>query len=183
MIGTAPVSARYSPTLRALHALMALLILGNLWLGLSLESISPMSRKFQAFSWHKLMGLIVLVLLLARVLWRWRHGAPAWPTSLPNWQRMAAKIGHALLYALMFAVPVSGWLYHSATGLKLRWFGWLSVPNLIAPNPTLKPILQTLHVGLCWTLMAVLILHIAAALKHHFWDRELPLGRMFSWRA
>lgn len=174
---------RYSRKLRALHGLMAALILGNLWLGLSLETISPDSRKFQAFGWHKLVGLIVLALFLARVLVRWRDGAPAFPAHLPGWQRRAAQIGHSLLYVLMLVVPLSGWLYHSASGLKLRWFGWLSVPNLIAPSPTLKPMLQTLHVSLCWLLMAVLLLHIAAALKHHWWDRDLPLGRMFSWRG
>ncbi|AVP98973.1 cytochrome b [Ahniella affigens] len=176
-------AARYSPSLRLLHASMATLILGNLWLGLSLESIEPISRKFQAFSWHKLIGLVVLALLVARLFWRWRDGAPALPNSLPIWQRLAAHIGHGLLYLLMCAVPVSGWLYHSASGLKLRWFGWLSMPNLIAPNPALKPLLQTLHVGLCWTLMLVLLLHVGAALKHHWWDRDLPLGRMFSWRG
>lgn len=180
---SAPLTARYSRTGRALHALMAVLILGNLWLGLSLEDISPISRKFAAFSWHKLIGLIALALLLARLLWRWRTAAPPLPAAMPAWQQRAARAGHGLLYLLMLAVPLSGWLYHSASGLKLRWFGWLALPNLIDANPAWKPVLQTCHVALCWTFMLVLLLHVLAALKHHFLDRDLPLSRMWSWRS
>lgn len=164
---------------RVLHALMALLVLGTLALGLLMHDIEPLSRRFQAFGWHKSLGLLALLLLVVRLAWRWSATAPADPPAMPRWQRLAARASHALLYGLMAIVPLSGWLLHSASGLPLRWFGGPHVPDLVPTDPAWKAIWADWHVALAWTLLVLLVLHVAAALKHHFIDHDGVLRRMF----
>jgi cytochrome b561 len=93
-------------------------------------------------------------------------------------ERFAAHAGHLLLYVLMFAIPLSGWLMSSAKGFQTVWFGVLPIPDLLARDKALGDLLQTLHLGLNWLLIAVLLGHIGAALKHHFLDRDDVLNRM-----
>ncbi|MBK8285653.1 MAG: cytochrome b [Ahniella sp.] len=169
----------YSLYARMQHVLMALVVLGTLGLGAFMADIEPLSRRFQAFGWHKSLGLLVLALWIVRVLWRLRARVPALPTAMPGWQQRAAQVSHVLLYGLMLVVPVSGWLYHSSTNLPLRWFGLFRVPALMDANPGLKDTLKDLHGILAWTLLALIILHIGAALKHHFLDRDDVFRRMF----
>ena len=169
----------YSLYARIQHGLMALLILGTLGMGAFMAGIEPLSRRFQAFGWHKSLGLLALALWVGRMIWRLRADVPALPSAMPRWQLRAAQLSHAVLYALMLVVPISGWLYHSSTNLPLRWFGLFRIPPLIAANPGLKQTLQDLHGVLAWTLLALIILHVGAALKHHFLDRDDVFRRMF----
>jgi cytochrome b561 len=99
------------------------------------------------------------------------------------WQRIGAQFTHALMYALMFAIPFSGWLYSSATGYQVVYLGLLPLPNLVAKNKLLAESLIDIHSTLAWLMFYVLLLHLAAALKHHFLDRDDTLRRMLPGRT
>jgi cytochrome b561 len=175
--------AHYTATAKWLHWLVALLILANLALGLvmvDLPGITP--TKLRAFNWHKWIGVTAFALVALRLAWRAFHRAPALPDTLPAWQRRAARASHVVLYLLMFALPLSGYLYSLAAGYPVVWFGVLPLPVVIGPNPTLKPWLVGLHHVLGWAMMGALALHIAAALKHHLVDRDDVLARMLPGR-
>lgn len=177
-------STRYTRTAIALHWLIALLIIATFFLGLTMvdmPGITPTKLKY--FNWHKWMGVTVLALAVLRLLWRLTHAAPSLPETMAKWQRLAAECGHLGLYALMFAVPLSGYFYSLAAGFKVVYLGLFPLPVLIDKNPDLKPILETLHQVLAWGLAALVTVHVLAALKHHFVDRDDILKRMLPWRG
>jgi cytochrome b561 len=175
----APGDADYNAVAKALHWLVAALILANIALGLTMvdmPGITPTKLRF--FNWHKWVGVAVFALVALRLAWRWIHVKPPLPASMPGWERRAAKASHAALYALMFAVPASGYFYSLAAGFPVVFLGVLPLPVLIAPDPTLKELLVGLHHLLAWALIALLALHVAAALKHRFVDHDGVMARM-----
>ena len=97
---------------------------------------------------------------------------------MPLWQRRASAIGHALLYVLMFAVPLSGYFYSLAAGVPVVYFGVWPLPVLIEADPVLKLVLKQLHIALVYTMLLIIVVHLLAALKHHFIDRDSVLKRM-----
>ena len=174
---------RYTATAKLLHWLMAILIIGTFALGLTMvdmPGITPTKLKY--FNYHKWAGVTVLALATVRLLWRLSHPAPPLPSSMPNWQKLVAEGTHYLLYALIFAVPLSGYFYSLAAGFKVVYLGLLPLPVLIAPNPELKPLLKTLHYLLNIGLATLVTAHIGAALQHHFIHRDDVLTRMLPQR-
>jgi cytochrome b561 len=170
---------RYTSTAIALHWLIALLIAGAFTLGLVMTDIAGLTpTKLRYFSWHKWAGVTVLALAALRLLWRLAHRPPALPGALPAWQRGAAHGLHCLLYVLMFAVPLSGYFYTLAAGVPVVYFGVVELPVLIAPNAELKPLLKMVHYWLNMLMAGTVGLHVAAALKHQFIDRDGILRRM-----
>jgi cytochrome b561 len=171
---------KYTKTAIALHWLIALLIIAAFALGVTMTDIPGLTpTKLKYFSWHKWIGVTVLGLAALRLLWRLTHAAPALPAGLmPAWQVMAAEGAHMLLYILMFAIPLSGYFYSLAAGVPVTYLGVLPLPVLIDPNPELKPVLKAVHYWLNMGLLAIVCLHAAAALKHHFIDRDSVLKRM-----
>lgn len=170
---------RYSLPAIVLHWLIALLIIGAFTLGLVMTDIPGLTpAKLRYFSWHKWAGVTVLALAALRLLWRLGHRPPALPSAMPSWQQRAAHWLHALLYLLIFAVPVSGYAFTLAAGVPVVYFGVLPLPVLFGADPVLKPILREVHYWLDMTLAAVVLLHVAAALKHQFIDRDGVLARM-----
>ena len=170
---------RYSNTAIALHWLIALLVIGAFALGLVMTDIPGLTpTKLRYYSWHKWAGVTVLALAALRLLWRLRHRPPALPASTPAWQQRAAHWLHALLYLLIFAVPVSGYAFTLAAGVPVVYLGVLPLPVLFDADPALKPVLRSVHYWLDMTLAAVVLMHIGAALKHHFVDRDGLLARM-----
>jgi cytochrome b561 len=137
--------------------------------------------KVQVYALHKSFGLTVLALTLLRLAWRLLAGAPAALPGIPAWQRWAAGGVHGLLYALLLAMPLSGWLYNSASGFPLKWFGLFSLPKLSGYSPEVKDFAHDAHETIFYVLAAVLALHAAAALKHHYLDRDATLSRMLPW--
>lgn len=167
-----------------LHWLCALLIAGGFALGLVMVEIPGLSpTKLKYFSWHKWIGLTVLLLLLPRLAWRLLRAAPPFPDGMRPWQRRAAQLAHLALYALMLAVPLSGLLYSQAAGVPVVYFGVLEIPALITPDAGWKAALKSVHWLLNYSLLALLALHVLAALKHHFVDRDRLLARMLPWLA
>jgi cytochrome b561 len=170
--------SRFSAFARWQHGLMAALIVLTIAVGAYMENILPLSDRFRAYALHKSLGITVLALLLIRVAWRLR-AKPKLPAELQGWQLYAARVSHGLLYLLMLIVPVSGWLMNSAANFPLQWFGLVNLPALVARNPALKSTFATVHSWLAWTLTAVIVIHLLAALKHHFVDRNNILSNMF----
>ena len=138
--------------------------------------ISPL--KIQLYMTHKSVGLTVLALMLLRLAYRLKNPPPALPDGIPGWQKIASHISHALLYLLLFAMPISGWLMNGASGFPMKYFGLVRVPDLVARSQSSLALFKALHFYIAWTLMAVIAVHVLAALKHHFIDRDSILRRM-----
>jgi cytochrome b561 len=177
---TAPASPqRYTPAAIAFHWLTALLIVGTFTLGLVMTDIPGLTpTKLKYFSWHKWAGVTVLLLSALRLLWRLRTRVPAYPATMPAWQHTAAHGTHALLYLLMFGVPLSGYFYTLAAGVPVVYFGLFQLPLLIEPNLALKPVLKAVHYWLNMGMAAMVFMHVAAALKHLLVDRDGITQRM-----
>ena len=168
---------RYTTIAIALHWLIALMILISLAVGLYMTSLKFSPEKLQLYNWHKWAGVTIFLLVLVRIVWRLSHAAPPMP-PLPAWQRHAASASHYLLYALMIVIPLSGWLMSSAKGFQTVYFGVMPLPDLIDKNKAIGDSLQWIHRSLNFTMIAIIVLHAAAALKHHFIDRDDVLQRM-----
>ena len=175
--------ARYTATAKALHWGIAVLILGLLGLGFYMQDLALSPTKLQLYAWHKWAGISVFVLVVVRLAWRITHRPPPLPAHMAPIERLAAHAGHHLLYLLMFAIPLSGWLMSSAKGFQTVWFGLLPIPDLLAKDKELGELLQTVHMSLNFVLVAVLLGHAGAALKHHFCDKDDVLSRMLPRRT
>lgn len=163
---------------RTLHWTIALAVIGLVLLGLVMQELPNSPNKVQLYALHKSVGLSVLGLLVLRLVWRLVDPRPPYPAAMPRWQRALARVTHGLLYLLLLAMPLSGWLYNSAANFPLRWFGLFKVPPLTAANPELKPLALAAHEWGFYLLAALLALHVGAALKHHYLDRDRTLVAM-----
>lgn len=171
---------RYSwPSIGA-HWLIALLIFGGFALGLYMPDLPLSPQKLRFYSYHKWLGVTIFVLVLARLFLRWRYPPPP-PLPAPHWQQRAAQGVHHAFYLLMFAIPLSGWLMSSAKGFPTVWFGVLPLPDLLEKDEALGDLLRDLHAALNWLLAMLVCLHVGAAMKHHWRDRDATLARMLPW--
>ena len=182
--GTAP--ARYTTVAIVLHWLIALAILGQIGLGLAMTQfkLSPM-RQFQLFQLHKSVGITVLSLVLLRVLWRLGHRPPPLPAAMPAVERRAAEGTHLLLYALLLGMPLTGWAVVSASPFNIPTvlYGLVPWPHLpvlagLHDKAPVEAVLKAIHAYGAWVLIAVLALHIAAALRHALLLHDDVLWRM-----
>ena len=162
----------------ALHWIIAAFIIANLAFGLYTVNLPLSPQKLKLFSYHKWIGVTVLLLAAARLLWRATHAAPAMPETMKPWERQAAHAAHIALYVLFFAAPLTGWLFSSAAGFQTVYLGVLPIPDLLSKNKELADVLKFMHRWINYTMAAVIVLHAAAALKHHFVDRDEVLARM-----
>jgi cytochrome b561 len=166
-----------------LHWLLALLIVVAFCIGLSMVDLPFSPRRFRVFNWHKWLGIAVLALSAARLAWRAAgHPPPPVPAGLPAWQLAALRVTHLLFYALFFVVPLLGWAYTSAVGVPVAFLGVLPLPDFVPRDkPFGDQVLKPLHEIASWLLAALVVVHVAAALKHHFVDRDGLLVRMWPW--
>lgn len=163
---------------KTLHWVVVLLIL-NQWLIIQwTHSLPKGPALISALAWHKSFGITILLLAVVRLLWRWMNPVPDLSGETRPWERALARISHLLLYGLIFALPLSGWMMSSARSFPVSWFGWLQLPDLVSPDPQLYKTLRELHEVLFDVLVVVAALHVAGALKHHFIDRNAVLKRM-----
>lgn len=174
--------SRYTGTALTLHWLAALLIFCGFSLGLFMTGLEFSPAKFRYYAWHKWIGITVFLLAALRLAWRAAHPAPPLPPAMPAWQVRASHASHAALYAFMLAIPLSGWVYSSSTGVSVVYLGLVPLPDLIPKDRETAKILLLVHKTLNYTLAAVVSIHIAAALKHHFVDRDGVLARMLPGR-
>ena len=169
---------RYTAPAIALHWLIAVGLVGSFALGLYMSDLPLSPTKLQLYAWHKWAGVTLFMLVWVRLAWRLGHRPPPLPAAMPARLRSAASAAHGLLYVLMLAIPVTGWLMSSAKGFQTVWFGVLPLPDLLAKNKELGDLLQTVHMSLNLLFATVIAGHIGAALKHHFVDRDDILIRM-----
>ena len=169
---------RYTRTAIGLHWAVALLIFASFPVGLYMVELPLSPTKLKIYSYHKWAGVTIFLLALARLFWRTTHPAPPMPDSVPRWQQAIAGATHILLYLLIVAIPLSGWLMSSALGFQTVYFGVLPLPDLLEKDKLLGEQLKFLHMFLNYTLAALVLMHIGAALKHHLIDRDDILTRM-----
>jgi len=175
-------TARYDNVAIALHWLLALMIVGSFCLGLYMSGLPFSIQRVKLFNWHKWAGMTILALTLLRLLWRLRHAPPSEAPG-PHWQQTAAKATHRAMYLLCFAIPLVGWAYSSAAGFQIVVFGLLPMPNLLPVDTELAKSIKPAHAWLAYALAALVVLHVAAGLKHHFVDHDGLLNRMRPGRA
>lgn len=163
----------------ALHWLIAALIICGFALGWVMTDIPGLTpTKLRYFSWHKWIGVTVLVLAAVRLIWRTRHQPPPLPNRMHGWEKRAASAGHAALYALMIAIPVSGYFYSSAAGVQVVYLGLLPLPKLIAADHAVAAMLKPIHIYLNYGLLVAVAGHLLAVVKHQLIDRQRLLSRM-----
>ena len=169
---------RYTSTAVALHWLIGLMILTSFAVGFYMSGLKFSPEKLKLYNWHKWAGVTIFMLVLIRCLWRLTHAVPPPPANMPAWQHKVADATHYVLYALMIVIPLSGWLMSSAKGFQTVYFGVVPLPDLLAKSKELGETLELVHRWLNYSMIAIVAVHAAAALKHHFIDKDDVLRRM-----
>ncbi len=172
---------RYGFVAQGLHwAVVGLLIL-QVTLGKIADDLPAGLERLVMMSRHKSVGITILSLAAVRLAWRLFDRPPP-PLPMPGWQLLAARLNHGAFYLLLFALPLTGWLMSSAANHPVSWFGFVQLPDFVQPDETLEHLLEDTHESLVKILIGLAILHVAAALKHQFIDRDGLLMRMMPWR-
>ena len=182
-------SPHYTAVAVTLHWVMAiaivLLLVAGLWMTDTIRQPETKNFAFRVYQWHKSLGLTVLVLTFARLGWRLANPPPALPGGMSRFERIGAGLSHGAFYTLMLAIPLAGWAMVSASplGLPTMVFGlfeWPHIPVLagLEDKKPVEAIFKAGHKFMAWGLLALLVLHVAAALKHHFVNRDTVLARM-----
>jgi cytochrome b561 len=180
----------YTRVAIVLHWVIAALIVAVLAIGLvmSEEGLVPDTLRFSLYQWHKSIGITILLLSLARLWWRLTHKAPPMPEAAKPWERLVAKVTHGLFYVLMIGLPLGGWVIVSAStlGIPTVLYGLVPWPHLPMPESvelrkTIGDAVGEAHETGAYFLMLLIGLHVGAALKHHFWDKDEVLARMVPW--
>jgi cytochrome b561 len=175
---------RYTPTAMALHWLLALAIIGTFGVGFYMSDLPFSVQRVKLFNWHKWAGVSILGLSALRLLWRLSHRPPPLSArvlaAMPGWQLAAMHVSHYAMYVLFFAVPLLGWAYSSAAGLQIVWFGVLPLPDFMPVDKEFaKAVLKPLHRIGAYLLASLVLVHVAAALKHQFVDHDGLMSRMW----
>lgn len=177
------VSDRYQVPAVLLHWVMAALLLGLVGLGLYMTGLPFSPQRLKFYNWHKWAGIVALTLAAARLAYRLLRPPPPLPaaleTAMPAWQRLAYLAVHIGLYALFFVVPLLGWAYSSSTGIPVVLFGLLRLPDFVPIDSALTGALKQAHHLAAYALVVLVLLHVGAALKHHFVDNDGLLRRMW----
>jgi cytochrome b561 len=167
---------------RALHWTMAVLIAAQAALGWVADELERSPVRADLMTAHKSLGITLLAMLLFRLGWRLFDVRPAPPPNTPLWSDRLARGVHALVYVALFGLAFSGWLAASTTILPWKLWWLMPWPSIAAPDPDLHRLAENLHALSLWILIGLLVLHVGAALKHHFVDRDTVLTRMWSGR-
>ncbi|MDE1922448.1 MAG: cytochrome b [Gammaproteobacteria bacterium] len=175
---TTNAEPRYGAVAQALHWTIAGLIVVQFVLAKLAERLPLGMHKLILLARHKSFGMTILALAVLRLAWRLANPPPPLPPGMRRAAKTTAAATHTAIYALLFAMPLTGWLMSSAKNYSVSWFGLFTWPNLIGPNEPAFKMLRETHGILSKLLFALVILHVLAALKHHFWDRDDVLRRM-----
>ena len=169
---------RYGVVAIALHWMVVALIIASWALGLYMVDLQLSPQKLKLISWHKWLGVTIFLIAVCRIAWRLAHAAPPPPESMPSWQRVVMGVSHLLLYLLPIAIPLTGWLFSSASGVPTVYLGWVQLPDLVENDKLFAEQLRQSHFFLNAMLFVIACIHVAAALKHHIFDRDDVLVRM-----
>lgn len=163
---------------KTLHWLIVLLLIMQWVIMERAEALTSLNDKVFVIGMHKSFGMTIFALALVRLVWRWLNPVPSLDGRVNRWERGLAHLSHLLLYGLIFAMPLTGWLMSSARNFPVSWFGLFQFPDLVSPDKALYERMNDLHHALFLVLVGVAVLHVAGALKHHFIDRNDVLKRM-----
>lgn len=169
---------RWGVISQMLHWGALVLLVWLAWLGLSMVDMDPSPAMIEAYALHKSLGLTLLALVAVRLAWRLFAGSPEVIKGTPTWQARIASITHVALYVLMFAIPLSGWLFNSASGYPLQWFKLFNLPAIAGRGADLAELARQVHVAGFWLLLLLVAAHAGAAFWHHFVHRDDTLRRM-----
>lgn len=165
---------------RAFHWIMALALFAMLGLGTYLTQMQPSLSNLWLYGLHKSIGLCLLALVLLRLIWhRFSPPPPSLNNGIAPWQMRASQLAHILLYLLMVLIPITGWIGSSATGIDVVLFNTITLPTIAPVSETWDSAAFLAHDILTKALMALVTLHVAAALHRHFVHRDDTLKRMF----
>ena len=167
---------------KVLHWVVVLLILMMAWIGLRMGDMPNGPDKIASYALHKSVGITILVLVLLRIGWRLHAGTPDALPGSPRWQERIASLTHLALYALLLAMPLSGWILNSASGFPLQWFGLVNLPAIAGKDNDLHELAEGIHEWLFWAMVTLVVLHAAAAFYHHLFVRDATLIRMLPGR-
>jgi cytochrome b561 len=170
--------ARWGHLAQFLHWLIVALIITQVILASIAEDLPIGVKKLAMYARHKSVGITILALAVIRLLWRWLNPTPTLPTTLKPYERTLAGLTHFGLYLLLFAMPLTGWMMTSARGFPVSWFGFFQLPDFVPKNDALYDAMKGTHHVLATLLYAIVFLHVAAALKHHFFLKDDVLRRM-----
>lgn len=180
----ANTTARWGSVQIGLHwTVAALILLVQVPAGLAMNAVAAGPLQNALYDIHKNVGLIVLLLACFRLAWRWRQPVPYLPADLPPWQAVAARATHGLLYALLFLLPLTGFLYTALAGYPVPFLMLWDIAKLLPVHKPTGAVFETIHVGLTFVLYATLMLHVAGALHHHLIRKDDILQRMLPGRA
>ena len=175
-------TVRYGAVAQFFHWLIVLLILAQFAVGIyGAEFVSGFDQ-LVVLARHKSIGITVFLLALLRLAWRWISPPPPLPDGMGGVERALAHASHWLLYLLLFSLPITGWLFSSASGISVSWFGWVALPDLVPASKPLAHQLVVAHVVLSIVLALTLVLHVSAAFWHHRVRRDTVLVRMLPFR-
>jgi cytochrome b561 len=170
----------YRTPARLLHWVMALLVLMTIPAGVVMVQ-EGISRQLQnsLFIFHKNVGVLLLVLVALRLIYRWRVAPPPLPAAMPDWQKRAANLSHAGLYTLLVLVPVAGYTRVKAGGFPIESLDAMGVPSFVPRSDALASVAQTVHFLGGLAIGALIALHVAAALQHGLLKRDGVFTRMW----
>jgi cytochrome b561 len=171
-------SSRWGPVSQLLHWVVVALVITQLILGPLAAALPLGMHKLAMLARHKSIGITILMLAIVRLLWRALSPAPQLPVTLAPYERKLARFTHAALYALLFILPLSGWIMSSARNFAVSWFGLFQLPDLVSPDRHLYEFMVRAHLTLAWVLGIIAALHALAALRHHFILKDDVLRRM-----
>jgi cytochrome b561 len=176
------MATHYTRTAVGLHWLIAGLVLAALFMGWTMTSMEFSPGKLKLYNYHKWIGVTVLSLAVLRIVWRLTHHAP--PLEImPRWRQTAVHASHGMLYLLMLTVPLSGWAYSNASGYSIVYLGKLPLPDLVDKDKALAEQLLQVHHVLAMVFAGFVLLHVLAALQHHFIHKDGTLRRMLVWQG
>ncbi|MBO3277805.1 cytochrome b [Pseudomonas schmalbachii] len=171
--------ARYGLISLFLHWVGALAVFGLFGVGLWMVGLDYYDTWYhRAPEIHKSIGILLLIAMVLRLVWRFVSPPPPAPANHGSLTRVATKLGHLALYLLLFGVLISGYLISTAEGVAIDVFGWFSMPATLSGLPEQADVAGAIHLYLAWSLVVLAVLHAVAALKHHFFDRDPTLTRM-----
>ena len=168
---------RYGSVAKVFHWIIALLIIGMLAAGFIMHEMDPAPLKFKIYNWHKSIGFIILWLVGLRLVWRFYNVQPRL-LSQKKWEIKLAQITHFLLYVCLFLMPMSGWLMSSADTYPDPLVYGINLPQIVQPDESFKRAFSAIHFYTAWTLVGLIVLHFAGAIKHHFVEKDRTLLRM-----
>ncbi len=168
----------YGAVAKCFHWLMAILIIGLIIVGFVMTDMQGSPDKFRLYGLHKSVGASILLLVLLRLIWKYKNISPELPDSLDSWQKLGAKANHWVLYGLMIAMPLSGWAMSSAAGFSVSVFGWFTLPDIVSADRELFLLFRQAHETIGYLIIITVLLHITAALLHHFYYGDNILSRM-----